>query len=342
MRPISNNEVKNKMRPQLMQSTLAALISVNRTVCIEGPPGGGKTTIVADVTRQLGRQYIERHMPTMLVEDFGIPYLGADTLTYKIPDWFPAKGSQHDTGQGGVLCFDDRNQASADLQKVLANICQARNLHGVPMADGWSVVSTGNRQSDRAGANRVLGHLRNRETVLELETHLQDSTAWMDTHGVDPVVVSFLRLRPNLLHDYDPQRDSNPTPRSWVEGVSAVLGVVPAEAEFECFKGAVGEGAAAEFVGFLRIHRKLPSIDTILQNPDTAPVPTDPATLYAISGTLIAHANASTFGAICTYCERMPPEFSVLTVTAACRRTNALTHTPAFIQWSVKHQHVMF
>lgn len=330
------------MRPQLMKSTLAALIGVKRTVCIEGPPGGGKTTIAKDVTESLGLRYIERHMPTMLVEDFGIPYLGADTLTYKIPDWFPAVGSQHDDGVGGVLCFDDRNQASADLQKVLANICQARNLHGVPMADGWSVVSTGNRQSDRAGANRVLGHLRNRETVLELETHLDDSSAWMLANGVKAEVISFLRFRPNMLHNYDPQRDSNPTPRSWVEGVSAVLGIVPAEAEFECFKGAVGEGAAAEFVGFLRIFRKLPNPDSILLNPDTADVPTDPATLYALSGALATRATDSNFSRVCTYCERMPAEFSVLTVTMASRRDPALTTTAAFTQWAVKHQHVMF
>ena len=330
------------MRPQLMKSTLAALIGAKRTVCIEGPPGGGKTTITQEVARDLGLQYIERHMPTMLVEDFGIPYLGDETLTYKIPDWFPAVGSKHDTGTGGVLCFDDRNQANADLQKVLANICQARNLHGVPMAGGWSVVSTGNRQSDRAGANRVLSHLRNRETVLELETHLDDSSAWMLANGVAPEVVSFLRFRPNLLHDFDPQRDCNPTPRSWVEGVSAVLGVVPPDAEYECFKGAVGEGAAAEFVGFLRIFRKLPNPDTILLTPDTSEVPTDPATLYALSGALAIRASDSNFARVCTYCERMPPEFSVLTVTMACRRNAALASTAAFTQWAVKHQHVMF
>lgn len=325
-----------------MKATLAALIGAKRTVCIEGPPGGGKTTITQEVAQDIGLQYIERHMPTMLVEDFGIPYLGADTLTYKIPDWFPAKGSKHDTSQGGVLCFDDRNQAGADLQKVLANICQARTLHGVPMADGWSVVSTGNRQSDRAGANRVLSHLRNRETVLELETHLDDSSAWMLSHGVRPEVVSFLRFRPGLLHDFDPQRDQNPTPRSWVEGVSAVLGVVPPDAEFECFKGAVGEGAAAEFVGFLRIFRKLPNPDAILLHPDTADVPSDPATLYALSGALATRASNSNFARVCTYAERMPPEFSVLTISQAARRYPDLASTAAFTQWSVKHQDVLF
>jgi hypothetical protein len=330
------------MRPSLLSDTLKSLISINRTVAIEGAPGGGKTTLIQDVTAALGLHYIEKHMPTMLVEDFGIPVLGKDTLTYQIPDWFPAKGSKYDDGTGGVLCFDDRNQAPADIQKVLANICQARTLHGVPLADNWAVVSTGNRQSDRAGANRVLSHLRNRETVLELDTNLDDWSSWALTHGVKPEVVAFIRFRPGLLHDFDANKDQNPTPRSWVEGVSAVLGVVPFEAEYDCFKGAVGEGAAAEFVGFVKIYRKLPNPDAILLNPDTADVPSDPATLYALSGAISARMSSANMDRAVTYLSRCPAEFSVLAMSMAVRRDPMVTSTKGFIDWSIRHQSVLF
>lgn len=329
------------MRASLLKETLKTLYPIGRTVCIEGPPGGGKTTSVRETAEELRVPYIERHMPTMLVEDFGVPDMLAsgDSFGYKMPDWFPAKGKVPD---GGILCFDDRNQAPADLQKVLANICQARNLHGVPMADGWMVVSTGNRQSDRAGSNRVLSHLRGRETVLEFETHLDDWTTWAIDHGVEPEVMSFIRFRPGLLHDFDAQRDQNPTPRSWVEGVSAVLGKVPAEAEYECFKGAVGEGAAAEFVGYLRIYRKLPNPDVVLMTPTTSDVPTDPAVCYAMSGALANRATASNVDRYVTYLERMPPEFSVLSMSTAVRRDPSLANTKAFINWTVKHTNVLF
>ena len=162
------------MRATTLKATLSALFPIQRTVCIEGSPGGGKTTIVHELAKELDVPCIEKHMPTMLVEDFGILFPNGDeSLHYKLPDWFPVKGK---APERGILLFDDRNQANADLQKVLANICQARTLHGVSMPDGWMVVSTGNRQSDRAGANRVLSHLRNRETVLELETHDDQSS----------------------------------------------------------------------------------------------------------------------------------------------------------------------
>jgi len=331
------------MRATLLKETLKSLFPMQRTVCIEGSPGGGKTTIVQQVASDLDVPYIERHMPTMLVEDFGVLFPSSQssdsTLHYKLPDWFPVKGK---APERGILCFDDRNQASPDLQKVLANICQARTLHGHCLPDGWQVISTGNRQSDRAGANRVLSHLRNRETVLELETHIDDWTTWALDNHVKPEVISFIRFRPGLLHDFDPQRDQNATPRSWVEGVSDVLGTVPADAEFECFKGAVGEGAAAEFVGFVRIFRKLPNPDAILLNPTTSDVPSDPATLYALSGAISSRATEGNFERVCTYAERMPPEFSVLTVSYAARRNPDLANTQAFTKWSIKHQNVLF
>ena len=122
--------------------------------------------------------------------------------------------------------------------------------------------------------------------------------------------------------------------------VGIVLGI--AEAEYECFKGAVGEGAAAEFVGYLRIYRKLPNPDVVLMTPTTSDVPTDPAVCYAMSGALANRATASNVDRYVTYLERMPPEFSVLSMSTAVRRDPSLANTKAFINWTVKHTNVLF
>jgi MoxR-like ATPase len=108
------------MRASLLKETIKSTFPIQRTLCIEGSPGGGKTTIVHQVAEELDLPVIERHMPTMLVEDFGILFpKESGGLEYKLPDWFPVKGKAPDKG---ILLFDDRNQANADLQKVLANI----------------------------------------------------------------------------------------------------------------------------------------------------------------------------------------------------------------------------
>ncbi len=327
------------MRAELVAQTIKDLYAIKRPVTITGAPGGGKTSIVQQVAKDLGIEYIHKHMPTMLVEDFGVPYPDdkGESFNYRLPDWFP-----RDPEMKAILCFDDRNQCGADLQKVLANIEQERELHGYKLPDGVMIVSTGNRVEDRAGANRVLSHLADRETELELDTMLDDWCRWAIDEGVKPEVISFIRFRANLLHDFDPQRPKNPTPRSWTEGVSAILGAVAPEVEYECFKGAVGEGAAAEFVGFMKICRKLPNVDNILMNPDKGEVPTDPATLYALSGSIAARASDANFDRVITYCNRMPPEFGVLAVSYATRKNPDLASTQAFTNWAVANQYVLF
>ena len=85
------------MRPTLLKETIKSLFSIQRTVSIEGSPGGGKTTVVQDAATELGVGYIEKHLPTMLVEDFGVPDMmtaSTSVFGYKLPDWFPAKGGK--------------------------------------------------------------------------------------------------------------------------------------------------------------------------------------------------------------------------------------------------------
>ena len=92
----------------------------------------------------------------------------------------------------------------------------------------------------------------------------------------------------------------------------------------------------------MRIFRKLPNPDAILLNPTTADVPTDPATLYALAGSLAERATENNFERVCQYCERMPADFSVLTVSYAARKNPALSDTQAFTKWAMAHQDVLF
>ena len=337
------------MRASELITTIKALFPIKRTLCIEGSPGGGKTTIVRDVAKELGVGYTELHLPTMLVEDFGVPYPKADgsTLEYKLPDWFPAKG-RTDIPDEGILCFDDRNQANAEIQKVLANVCQARTLHGVDLKDGWHVISTGNRQKDRAGANMVLSHLRNRETVVDLETTLDDWIKWATRNDVSHMVMSFLNFRPDLLHDFDPQREQNPTPRSWVDGVSDILGVIPNEiAEQQAIMGAIGEGAGAEFVAYLKICKSIPDPDKVIDSPNTAPIPEEASTLYALCGAIADRADRNIDNVI-KYCRRLSSdtvgkaEFSILTMKIAVNKFGTKLQGKEFVQWCQDNKEYLY
>jgi hypothetical protein len=128
------------MRATLLKDTIKSLFPIQRTISIEGAPGGGKTTIVHEAAKEMDVPVIEKHMPTMLVEDFGILFPdnssgNAQSLHYKLPDWFPVKGK---APEQGILLFDDRNQAGADYRKYW----QTSVKHGLYMVylclmGGW-------------------------------------------------------------------------------------------------------------------------------------------------------------------------------------------------------------
>lgn len=320
-------------------SVIESLNAIRRPIYITGEPGVGKTSGAKQAATNLSLQYIHLHCATMLTEDMGMPDVMHDreSFTYKMPHWWPT-----DPLTKALLCLDDMGQSSSDIQKVLANIMQERELHGHKLPDGVHVIGTGNRQQDRSGTNRILGHLANRYTEIEQDVDLDTWCRFAIDHGIHPSVISFVRFRPELLQDYDPQRSGNPTARSWTEGVSPILDVVSAELEYDCVKGAIGEGAAAEFVGFRKIERALPNIDNLLQHPDTTDVPSDPATLYAISGAIAHRCDTKNFDAAIKYCNRMPQEFGVLTVSYATRKDAALASTPGFTTWAVANQDVLF
>ena len=326
------------MRASTLAKTIQSLYPTRRTVCVEGAPGGGKTSIIRQAAEALGVPYIEVAVATKLIEDFGAPVPQDGRLAYTVPDWFPVKGEHPDEG---ILCFDDSNQADTDIQKVLANICQSRTLHGHQMADVM-VVRTGNRKADRTGSNRVLPHLRNRENFFTLETHHEDCISWAVNNDVHEAVIAFWNFQPNTIHQYDPDAESFPSPRSWVEGVSNLIGYVPPEAELEVFTGAIGAGAAATFVGFMKIYRGLPNPDAIIMHPKTAEVPTDMATQYALSGALSHRATPQNFGRIMEYLDRLSPEINVATVSTAIKRDKTLQNTQAFIQWATKFNNYLF
>ena len=55
------------------------------------------------------------------------------------------------------------------------------------------------------------------------------------------------------------------------------------EIEAQLLEGTIGHAATTELVAFLRLFRQLPSIDEILFNPDTAPLPDEPSARIAIA-----------------------------------------------------------
>jgi hypothetical protein len=111
--------------------------------------------------------------------------------------------------------------------------------------------------------------------------------------------------------------------------------------EFELIAGCIGASSATEFKGYLDLYRALPSLDAILMGPSNAPVPKQPAALYAVATALGRRATVNNLDAITTYIQRMPPEFGVLTMRDAKTRDMNILNCRAAIQWMTKNNDVL-
>jgi hypothetical protein len=112
---------------------------------------------------------------------------------------------------------------------------------------------------------------------------------------------------------------------------------IPSDIEYESITGTIGEGAAAEFLAFLKIFRSLPNPDAVIMDPDNAAVPTDPATLYALCGALIHRSSDNNCHRVIQYADRLQAEFSVMLVRDLIKKIPSCQSGEAFIQWATKH-----
>lgn len=326
---------------KIITSTLAR--NPSQSIYISGAPGLGKTSMVYDVAGQLGipKDRVLLFRPSLRdpVDLMGVPSVVNDQTRWNPPAELAA--FREGTGPGLIL-WDELPQAVTQMQNAAAGALLDWQLGPLKLDHRVVQLATGNRTTDKAGANRVVSQLGNRVLHIELEAHLDDWCQWAFGHGIDPLLIAFLRLKANLLHDFNPDRLSNPTPRSW-EMVSRSCDTTLARDAFMLsVQGLVGEGAAVEYVAFRDLAAKMPNIDAILTSPATADIPTDPGVLYAVSSSLAARATKDNFERVCTYIERLPSaEFSVMTVKDAITRDATLASCPAFVRWATVNAHLL-
>lgn len=326
------------MKPSRVIDTLKILIDIQQPVFVWGPPGAGKSQVVAQTASRKGLGLIDVRAVLLDPVDLrGLPHIDErNRACWSPPEFLPREGA-------GVLFLDELNAAPPLVQAACYQLVLDRRLGEYRLPDGWSIVAAGNRETDRAVTHRMPSALANRFVHLNFDADPDEWLFWAQANALAPEVVAFVRFRPNLLHAFDSQKDDKafPTPRSW-EFVSRIMNRQKAALpDLELIAGVIGEGAASEFCGFLHIYRDLPDPRTVLNDPDAADVPDDPATLYAVCELLSGKTDMQNFPQIMAYARRLPPEFSVLLVRDAVKVNREILNTPDFGEWAAAHADVL-
>jgi hypothetical protein len=326
------------LSPSNLKEYLAKAIPARRPVLITGQPGIGKSDIVTEACLLANTDLLISHPALADPTDAkGMPWIAEDKKSATFLPFGDLMTALHAT-RPLAWFLDDIGQASPAVQASYMQLLRARRVNGHVLPDCVTFIGATNRRTDRAGVSGLIEPVKSRFTIVGLEANLDDFCSWGLDHGIAVEIIAFLRFRPDLLCQFNPTQDlvNQPCPRTWeFASHNLSLGLSP-KIELAAISGDIGEGAASEFIGFLRVYRELPSLDGILLDPDKAIIPTSPAALYAVSCGLASKATPTNFPRIATYAGRLQKaqkgEFGVLMLRDAIKRDPAICNTPAFIK----------
>jgi hypothetical protein len=262
------SETRTVTSVQARKSLLKAF-KKQRPLFLWGPPGIGKSELVADLTAELGGAMIDLRLGQMEPTDIrGIPFYNKDLgkMDWAEPIDLP---DEEFAGQYPivVLFLDEMNSAAPSVQAAAYQLILNRRVGKYKMPDNVVIVAAGNRESDKGVTYRMPTPLANRFIHQEMKVDFASWQEWAVIHGIHKDVVGYLTYAKQDLNEFDPKSASRAfaTPRSWTF-VSQLLEDDEGDDDtiMNLIAGTVGEGLAVKFMAHRKIAGKMPKPEDIL------------------------------------------------------------------------------
>lgn len=337
------------MRPLFLSSVLdqeflATLQGSHTPVMLWGPPGVGKSQIVAQVGQRHNVPVIDIRLSQMEPSDLrGIPFREGNLVEWATPAMLP-EVQRH--GAQGVLFLDEITSAVPSVSAAAYQLILDRRLGDYSVPEGWAIFAAGNRQGDRGVTYTMPAPLANRFSHFEVDLNLDDWVAWAYQNKMDERIIGFLRFRPELLFKFDPAHNpvAFPTPRSWEFAHRALQKFSDSpHLLLNTLQACVGSAAGIELKAFVDHLHQMPDLDAILRG-ETVKTPKEVDLQYAVASALVGraiHAKGSpdalqVYGHILNYAKALPlREMGVMLVSDMLRAVgDPIFAAPEFAPWA--------
>ncbi len=241
-----------------------------------------------------------------------------------------------------ILFLDEITSATPPVFSVAYQLINERRVGEHVLKPNVRIVCAGNREDDQGVVNRMPMPLCNRLTWVEAISDHNVWGEWAQAQGIDPVVIAFIHFKPILLMTYEPKKAEKvvATPRTWEKAAAYYADSMPDDIKWAAISGAIGEGPAAEFRGFINVWRKVTPIKDIIKDPEGVPVPEEASMGYATSVSISGAMTVKTAGPLYTFLKRMPAEMCVLAWQLAGKRDPSLYRTPEFMDFTKRYRSV--
>ena len=262
------SETRTVTATQARRSLMKAF-KIQRPIFLWGPPGIGKSELVADITRELGGYMIDLRLGQMEPTDIrGIPFYNKDSgkMDWAEPVDLPTEefASQYPIV---VLFLDEMNSAAPSVQSAAYQLILNRRVGKYHLPKNVVMVAAGNRESDKGVTYRMPTPLANRFVHQEMKCDFTSWQEWAVKNNEHKDVVGYLTFAKQDLYDFDAKSASRAfaTPRSW-HFVSELLqdDDTDDDTNMNLIAGTVGEGLAVKFMAHRKIAGRMPKPEDIL------------------------------------------------------------------------------
>jgi hypothetical protein len=259
-------------------------------VMLWGPPGIGKSQIIAEVAKRHQAPMIDIRLSQMEPTDLrGIPFRVENRVEWAVPSMLPDL-ERH--GPYGILFLDEITSAPPSVSAAAYQLILDRRLGDYEVPAGWAIFAAGNRQGDRGVTYTMPAPLANRFSHFEVDTNIDDWVSWAYANGIDESLIGFLRFKPELLFDFNPAHNpvAFPSPRSW-EFANRTLRKFGDHSELllPTLQACVGPAAGLELHAFIENLENMPDLDAIMRG-EPVPVPREVDLQYAVASALVGRA----------------------------------------------------
>jgi hypothetical protein len=326
------------MKPSRLHGVLRSLLKQRWPAFIWGPPGIGKSSIVHSIGREHGVPVVDLRASLLDPTDLrGIPAIESGRAVWCPPAFLPSANDEP-----GILFLDEINAAPPLVQASLYQLVLDRRVGEYELPIGWWIVAAGNRHQDRAVTFRLSSALANRFIHLSLEPDVEDWRNWAIARRLNPLVVSFIAVRPALLSQDPGEGSAYPTPRSW-EMVSDMISTFDGYDDCsDVIPGVVGQAAATEFAAHVRKAMNEKTMRAILADPERAKVPDTLDGLYVLTAWLTWHAaDEAVSQSTARLLGRLPPEFGVVLARDMMKARPQFAREQGYRDFMKQHGHLL-